>query len=242
MTRKMLRSLSLTLAVLASLVAFQQTAQAGPPLICHPLEIGEARSLPWSGPHWRSVKADYDLNRLVQDTLALLRPETPVIVRMETLRRATIYAVWAKVDHEVGYTVKNADVARELLSRLQARADDAKGKGPAEALALFDVGYLAECYKQADSESKNPNIAGGIDGYASVVKAIALRGGRDPEMEFAAALITIHPRRNGHLEHLQKAVTGASDNTLLARNLVSHFGDRGKTITELRANVRVAKN
>lgn len=227
MRGKILRSLPLALAALAALVAFHQAVQAGPPLICHPFEIGEARSLPWAGPNWRSVKADYDLNRLVEDTLALLTPEAPVLARMETLRRATVYAVWAKADREVGYAVKDLKIAKELLARLEARAREAKGK--AEAMALFDFGYLVESYKQASLDADNLNLAGGRDGYASVVKAIGLRGG-DAEMEFAAALITIHPRRSSHEAHLKKATAGATDGSLLARNLALHFGDRGKNI------------
>ena len=38
---------------------------------------------------------------------------------------------------------------------------------------------------------KEPNPAAGIDGYSLVSKAIALRGKTDPQMELAAALITL---------------------------------------------------
>ena len=66
---------------------------AGPPLICHPFEIGTAASLPFgAGRNWNSPLSTYDVNRLTADTLRLLNPETPMLVRMETLRRATIYA------------------------------------------------------------------------------------------------------------------------------------------------------
>ncbi len=221
MIRHVLRSLFLTLATLTSLIALDQIAIAGPPLLCHPLEIGDARSLPWGGSPWRAVKADYDLNRLVEDTLALLGPETPVIVRMETLRRATIYAVWAMKDEKVGYPIKDLKVANELLSRLTDRVRDAEGKGRAQSLALFDAGYLVESYRQAAAVA---NIKeSGLDGYAWVTKAIKLSGG-DPEMEFAAALITLSPRRDTHREHLEKAVAGATNDPLLARNIASHFG------------------
>src|SRR5207244_3115706 len=115
------------------------------------------------------------------------------------------------------------------------------GNGKVEALALFDLGYLVESYKETGVISKGLNIASGIDGYALVVKALGLRG-QDPEMEFAAAMVTLDHYRGGHHSHLQKAVAGASEGSLLARNLVSHFGDRGKNIAELRANVGLAKN
>src|SRR5205085_9746344 len=103
MLHRTFRSVWYTFVCLLCLTAMRQLAQAGPPLICHPFEIANAQSLPWSNPsEWRAVKGDYDLNRLVNDTLALLTPNTPVIVRMETMRRATVYAVWAARDREVG--------------------------------------------------------------------------------------------------------------------------------------------
>ena len=241
MARNLFRSLAFGLAALACLATFNTAAQAGPPLICHPYEVGDAKSLPWGGSAWRDVKKDYDLNRLPDDTLALLGPEAPVIVRMETLRRATVYAVWSVFDREVDYKVNDLRVANDLLARLEKRAAEARGKGKLEALALFDMGFLAECYRQSAHESKAGALTRGIDGYGAVVKAINLGGG-DPEMEFAAALITIWPKRETHQQHLRKAVAGAAEGSLLARNLVSHFDDRGRTIGELRANLGATKN
>src|SRR5437667_464617 len=113
-------------ALLVTLLGIPQTTQAGPPLICHPLDIGGAKSLPWiggdrpSGADWRGVDPNYNLGQLVVDTLALLTPDTPVLVRMETMRRATVYAVWAMRDRKVGYSVKDDVVARRLLSELTA--------------------------------------------------------------------------------------------------------------------------
>lgn len=220
MTRNLTRSLALSLATLAALLAFNQTVRACPPPICQPFEIDSARSLPWDGNQWRDVKTDYDINRLAEDTLALLGPETPVIARMETLRRATIYAVWAMIDEEVGIEIKDLKVARDLLARLQARAREAKGK--AEALALFDLGYLVENYRRTTRKADRPGLIGELDGYGLIVKAIGLRG-FDPEMEFAAALITADPRREEHPQHVKKAFAGAIVNERLARNLAKHF-------------------
>ena len=222
MARNLFRSLSYGLAAVACLATFNTAAQAGPPLICHPYEIGDAKSLPWGGRAWRDVKKEYDLNRLPDDTLALLGPETPVIVRMETLRRATVYAVWSVYDREVDYKVHDLRVANDLLARLERRAAEARGKGKLEALALFDMGFLAECYRQSVHESKAGALTRGIDGYGAVAKAINLGGG-DPEMEFAAALITIWPKRETHARHRQKAIAGAEADGLLARNLPERF-------------------
>jgi hypothetical protein len=244
MRRKMLRSISLTLTSILFLMVAHQAVLAGPPLICHPFDIGNAQSLPWSGSQWRDVDKSYNINRLVEDTLGLLTPETPVLVRMETLRRATVYAVWSIYDRKVGYSVKDATVARDLLSRLKACVPDpgVKTDKKATALALFDYGYLIESYKQAGDTSQGLNLTGGVDGYGLIVKAIALGRG-DPEMELGAALACAdRAHAAAHTAHLQKAAAGAQKGSLLARNLLTHFSDKGKTIAELRANLATTKN
>ena len=248
MHRKMLRSISLTIMSVLCLLVVQQAALAGPPLLCHPFEIGNARSLPWSGSEWRAVDKNYIINRLVEDTVALLTPETPVLVRMETLRRATVYAVWSMNDYKVGYSVKDATVASELLARLKSRLSDAavKSDKKAAALAMFDYGYLVESYKQAIYDphaSQGARLASDIDGYGLIVKSIAMRGS-DPEMEYAAALSCMGRKReagqDAYLAHLQRAAAGAQEGSSLAKNMLKLFGDKGKTIAELRANI--AKN
>lgn len=72
------------------------------------------------------------------------------------------------------------------------------------------------------------------DGHALIEKAIKLRG-KDPEMEFGAALITLGGSNYpGHQEHLQKALDGAKADPLLARNLSTHFiGAGGTTVAEM---------
>jgi hypothetical protein len=221
------------------LLALVRPALAGPVLICKNYEIGAARSLPWGGSDWRSVKPDYDINRLVEDTLALLTPETPVIVRMETLRRAVIYAAWSRVDREVNYAKRNDNAAPELFSRLMGNskmsAFQSASKKP-DPLRLFDAGFFLESWKQAyvDGSGKKPVD---FDGYALVKQAIALRG-NDPDMEFAAALITsIRSDKAAHRSHLQKAIAGAPEGSLLARNIVNHFGRKGQSIADLRASI-----
>src|SRR5437868_5038024 len=71
------------------------TVQAGPPLICHPYDIGNAQSLPW-GQGRDAVGFDnpdpkYDIKQLSRDTLKILDAGAPVLVRMETMRRAALY-------------------------------------------------------------------------------------------------------------------------------------------------------
>jgi hypothetical protein len=180
-------------------------ALAGPPLICHPFDIGKEKSLPWAGTSWNlSGNEGYDTSHLAQDTLALLDTKAPVIVRMETLRRATLYAS------------KDPIAAKELLTRLHARAN-AKSQ---DALALFHFGYLVETYNQGLRKDQNP--AAGVDGYAFIRRALAIRSA-DPEMEFAAALITLEKAQAEHEEHVRKAMAGAQSDPLLSRNLAKSF-------------------
>jgi hypothetical protein len=242
MFRKMLRSFSIVLALLASLAVLERTASAGPPLICHSIEIGNAASLPWGkATDWRAVKQNYELNRVVDDTLALLTPQTPVLVRMETLRRATIYAVWAMRDREIGYTVKDEKVADQLLSRLMDRLRESVRTNQPPSLALFDAGYLTACYEQAGYQSGQksangyPMVRKAADGYAMVRKASGAQS--SAEMEFAAALTSVSPAQPSHREHLQRAIAGAKDGSLLARNIVSHFGKPGQSLSDLRAQL-----
>jgi hypothetical protein len=206
----------LALSIAAVLLGFTTFAQAGPPLICHPIEIGQAKSLPWVDFNHRG-STDYVLKNLSRDTLAILDSHAPVLVRMETLRRATIYAR------------QDPQAAKDLITRLQARAANSDAAGRPDTLAWFDVGYLAEAYKQWMSNGE-PNPAAGLDGYSWVTKAIRLRGS-DPEMEFAAALITLSGPEAAHRDHVQKAMAGSKYDPLLAQNLSSNF--RHEAISEL---------
>ena len=221
MNRSMLKNLVL---VFAGVLLLQSTALAGPPLLCHPFNIGDARSLPFQGPDWSRVDASYDIKHLVDDTAALLNADTPVIVRMETLRRATVYSR------------NNPQIAALLFDRLKTRADAIKpDRRDREALlAWFDLGYLAETYKQAAkiSQSVSPHdqsfwsfqqTAPELDGYALIKKAIA--GGGGAEMEFAGAVIASSQRGGNYYDHLHNAAAGAKPGSLLAQNLASHFAD-----------------
>ena len=200
----------LVIGMTVGLLGFAASAKAGPPLICHPIDIGQAKSLPLVD--WNQIgKAEYDVKNLTGDTLAILTPGTPVLVRMETLRRATIFAR------------QDPQVAKELLTRLHLRAVDSEAAGRPDALAWFDFGYLAETYKQWMGKEE-PNPARTLDGYGYVKKAISLRGS-DPEMEFAAALIALEGPKSDHQAHLHKALAGSGSDPLLAKNLASRFNE-----------------
>jgi hypothetical protein len=205
-----------------ALVGVAALAEAGPPLICHRFDAGNATLLPWASStaatNWNAPDPSYDITKLTADTLRLLSPDAPILARMENMRRATIYAG------------RDERVAAELLAAVMARAQGDAGKGR-DALAWFDAGYLVESYRQAShiykwdmlegrakAEWKMRSEPAGVDGYALVRKALHV-GGSNPEMEYAASLMKAGTVSD---EHRRRAVAGAPAGSLLARNLANH--------------------
>jgi hypothetical protein len=217
MTRISPRSTTGILTLIA-LAATADVAMAGPPLLCHPFDIGTAKSLTWDTSHgWQGRVGATNMKTLVADTEALLTPDTPVVVRMETLRRAALYAS------------TDAQVATELFTRMQARASSAK-QG---ALETFDAGYLIETFRQIGKMkgwtrddgaqiqlTALQSLVDKADGEAMIQQSLAARNG-DPAIEFAAALIagSYPARRADYLKHAQKARAGAGQDALLTKNL-----------------------
>jgi len=218
MPTRIRRSRSPVLAVLIVL-ALSLPAVAGPPLLCHPFDIGNAKSLPWDGTRafWQG-RADYRLENLAGDVDALLTPSTPVIVRMETLRRAALYA---SAEEEVA-----ARLYAKLGDRLRASQ---KPGGRPDDLALFDFGYLTETYRQiaeldrgtSEFRGRGPalrKLIGSTDGYALIKKTLG-QPTTDPAMEFAAALMTGGKNDGAYRVHAARARAGAGHDALLARNI-----------------------
>ena len=201
--------------VVASL-AIASPVFAGPPLLCFPFETGGAKTLPMKSGDWKAIDSKYDVSHVVPDTLGLLTPSTPVVARMETIRRATIYAS------------TQPQLAADLLAALQARAAARTGTA---ASAVFDFGYLVETYKQATFMFSSPvKGLGEIDGYQLVLKAAALRN--DPAMEFGAAVIAQGSMnaalRAEYRGHLDRAIAGAKSDVALNASVTKHFGNTGE--------------
>ena len=201
--------------VVASL-AIASPVIAGPPLLCFPFETGGAKTLPMKSGDWKAIDSKYDVSHVVPDTLGLLTPSTPVVARMETIRRATIYAS------------TQPQLAADLLAALQARA---AAKTETAASAVFDFGYLVETYKQATFMFSSPvKGLGEIDGYQLVLKAAALRN--DPAMEFGAAVIAQGSMnaalRSEYRGHLDRAIAGAKSDVALNASVTKHFGNTGE--------------
>jgi hypothetical protein len=199
--------------------------------LMYPFDIGDARSLPW-GSDWSRGRADYNLANLISDTEALLTPSTPIIVRLETLRRAVIYA--------------SADrrVAERLLLRFSERAHAAEQSGKPDALAFLDAAFVTDTLWQIGPHYNPPftepsrqvqGLVGSADGYDLVRKGLALRP-NDPAYEFGAALIAgvTHLGGAAFVEHARNALAGAARDALLARNLDRIYADRAAWVSRLK--------
>src|SRR5260370_8727562 len=125
MKLKNIRSTCFAGVLVAAALCLATVAQAGPPIICHSIEIGQAKSLPWISHSWNlSGGEDYDTKNLVRDTLEILSADTPVLVRMETLRPATLYAR------------KDPVVAKEFLAKLHPRPTSPQSAAPPKPLPV----------------------------------------------------------------------------------------------------------
>jgi hypothetical protein len=206
---------TLIASVALALLSLAAPALAGPPFICHPFEIGSATSLPWTDGHYLGMRGDYDIMRVVTDTEALLKADMPTLARMETLRRAVLYAS------------QKRPLAERLVAALAARVETADKAGRTDALALFDLGYTLEAMSEverlghhmgSDLTIRGRALAGMTrpdDGRALILKSAALRAD-DAGIAFALALIE---RPEDKQPHLLKARAGAKQDRLLAANL-----------------------
>ena len=188
----MRRALRVAFVLLAAAVS-----RAGPPAICWPVDIGEAKSLPWGKDAFERGK-DYDPRQAVEDALALLDASMPPLVRMETLRRATVY-------------LEESQSGRDALLRaLLARVLDAEAAGKPSALAWFDAGYAQGCASQLSGD--------GPGGYAWVRRAAELAPG-NAQIDYGCCMISLMDARDRFKGHLEKVVAGAPKDALLAKNL-----------------------
>jgi hypothetical protein len=197
------------------------------PLVKWPLEIGDAKSLPWgSSRAWDSPAPGFDARKAAGDALALLTPDAPVLGRMETIRRAIVYSR------------KDPRLAYQLVAALSSRVRDADGAGKPDALACFDLGYAFEAARQAPWLKLE--LLPDLNGYSLVMKAIRMTGDSDPralEMQFAAGLILLEPKgQHPYYPHFKTVVRGTSEGTLLEKNLLLHLTGKfeAKTLEEMR--------
>lgn len=201
---------TLTASLVLAVIALATPALAGPPFICHPFDIGTAKSLPWgaSTNNYLAMRDDYDFGKVVADTEQLLTPSMPTLVRMETLRRAAIYSS------------RDRAVAQRLLTMLIARTKNS------DAFALFDAGYAIEALNELEQAGRYDKQLRGLDnvlagitdpshGRMMIEKSLSLRPD-DASIQLALGLISLSPQNE---TYFRKARAASPQDALLANNL-----------------------
>jgi hypothetical protein len=213
MKRRPVRYSLLLIILLATATLLWQTVQAGPPLICHPLKIGDRASLPWGDEPFEKV-TKFDRRHLIEETIRILDAEDSALVHMETIRRAMLYAEEKETN------------ALSLLACLAGRAVDARGEDRAAALALLDAGYAAQGLTQLGvGRDLGLGASEGIAGYRWVLEATELQPD-DPELHFAAAMVTALADNDAHRHHVKQVQELSEPGSLVRKNLDArpHFG------------------
>ena len=222
----------LTAATLSATLA--PMTMAGPPLLCHEIQIGDAKSLPWGKDTFDKAKS-YDAASVVDDTLKLLDGELPVLARMETIRRAVLYIE------------RDTSKADKLFGTLLTRTLDAEVVMDPKMLALryFDAGYLAATFQQAGLETSFQPENGKHDlhrvpGYAGMVRAWKMDD-LNGDMALGLALTTADTRLSEHNMFLERAVKTTKADDAARNDLLGWISQiRGTTLEAIRAKYAAA--
>jgi hypothetical protein len=191
-------------------------------MICHSYSIGTDTSLPWGdATSWNSPDPKYDAANLTNDTLAVLDSGKPLLTRMETLRRAAVYAS------------KDMAAGLALANRLTARALAAEVKGHNDSLALFDAGYFVESMKQLAHLTRTA-LFSPIDGYDWAKRSVP---GLQEKLTAEYALGLMQAATTWPNVHMERAIMGAQEGSLLAQNLVKHY--QNQDLAQIKRGVTV---
>jgi len=130
----------------------------GPPTLCHPLDIGDARSLPWDGGAF-GAKPDYDITKLPQDTYDILYRSDDALVHVETLRRAAIYLTGIGNSRAAPPAETREELVAELMQELEFDADV---HGAEAKAAREECKAAAECDGTTDEDGGDKAKAKGV--------------------------------------------------------------------------------
>ncbi|MCG3124669.1 MAG: hypothetical protein GIKADHBN_03144 [Phycisphaerales bacterium] len=217
----------------------------GPPMICHEILIGKARSLPWDGGRGGS-SSSYNIEKLPSEAAALLAAEPSAIVRMETLRRAAVYLSHDESDRAHA-------LAWEFIGRRAGAVLSGEASGKIDPQAWFDVAYFIGCLNQVGlGKIVTLGEADGIPGYRFMLKAIEeaeksqLNAGMLAQMHFGAAVMSHPAMRHKNYQyaigtvndvydrHVLAALKSSKDDQLLETNLSAHLRNFGSSIDDVR--------
>lgn len=128
--------------------------------ITHPIEIGDAQSIPIKLPF--EELASYDRRELWGDLLKVLATEPSAIVRAETLRRAAIYAL--NYSRAVDPMPDQCRIPGRVQTYLAARVMDRVSRGLPATAELFDYGVFIEYLRRVEVAA--PHAAPWIESVA----------------------------------------------------------------------------
>jgi len=200
------RVLAAILATGACAVFFAPAALSGPPNLCHPVDIAEARSLPFGDDAFEyGSLAVADVSRR---TLETLDSSGDALVHMETVRRAWVYLA-RKGDNDL-------DRMSGLLGKLRDRiveveVEDASNER--RALAWFDYGYAISVFKEGGMQTSLSRTRYLCKGARLAPENAALR--------FGIAKGVFMKDRPAFYEHLLAAADNADMNQLVRANVRS---------------------
>lgn len=202
----------------------------GPPTLCWPLEIGEARSLPFGAEPFETAPGLAPAD-VPARALALLDDEAAADVRMETLRRAVVYV--SRIGQR-GEPAQLAIARAALLSGLKDRVLRAAADGQAAPGAWFDLGYALAALREADAPT-TPDGRGKWSCDAALdadryLRAAVAAAPDDAGLRFGAALAGAGLRGfaaapSERHTHALAALRGAPEGSRLRRNVCSHLGN-----------------
>lgn len=199
-----------------------EAVRIGPPAVCHPFAIGEARSLPWKAGAF-GYDPDFPLDKLNPELAVLLDHQEDSLVQLESIRRAVIYAVGFGRIEELDLSERRLHTER-LVSMLRARVlvdhlHEGKPDPEARSRAWFHLGYALAAIDQLDWD----HVLGNHLGKGEKELAQAMRWeGVDAGMCLGAGLAMWSTSSQADVDAmlLRAARLAGPDGGLVTRNLL----------------------
>lgn len=213
----------------------------GPPLVCFPYEIGDAKSLPWNATRDEPFTTDpkYDESKLIDDTLQILDGSPEILVHMETLRRAAIYAARFDAKPTKG---REGSLATRLTTTVLDRALKQIAADAKNPIYWIDAGYALGA-----TQHMSQSLGRFVSWVEYFEKAVSLAKS-DATVLFAASTAYLDsPKSDRWAQYFEESYFLAPSDSLLKKNLVL-YGERYlgaekfKEMTEVKSKLSAPDN
>jgi hypothetical protein len=198
----------------------------GPPLLCHPFDIGDAASLPFGK---GAFDAEPGLSRkeVVDRTLTVLSGTRDATVHMETMRRAVIHLAGGEDDRgttQVDPLLLELERRHDRAVRLHASDPHDEAARTDLALTALDLAYAAGALSEFGLHVRNRETIAAL----ATVATTALPD--DGAVQLGGALLALslgdQARMYAHLDRALLAVKAApKGSSLLAHNIGATIGN-----------------